>query len=114
MVQAQSLHILGRTSGERESTLARFPSRFRQGFSQLDNFRMSIHAKNELNPLAIPTIQFAAQRKIGVTAQRDLTGTWTYQLNRPIDPGYTSFMADNIAGPVDQIKDFARIGQRDN
>jgi len=37
---------------------------------------MSIHAKNELNPLAIPPIQLGAQREIGVSAQRDLTGTW--------------------------------------
>jgi hypothetical protein len=94
--------------------LKRLPSRFWQGLSQLDNFRMSIHPKNELNPLAIPTIQLGAQRKIGVTAQRDLTGTWTYQLNRPIDPGYTAFMADSVAGPVDQIKDFAGIGQSDD
>jgi len=62
---------------------------------------MSIHAKNELNPLAIPAIQFAAQRKIGVPAQRDLRGMWTDQLNGSIDPGDTAFMADRIAGPVD-------------
>jgi len=75
---------------------------------------MSIHAKNELNPLAIPTIQLGAQRKIGVTAQRDLPGSWTYQLNGSIDPGYTAFMADSVAWPVDQVKDFAGIGQSDN
>jgi hypothetical protein len=50
-------------------------------------------------PLAIPTIPLGAQRKIGVTAQRDLTGTWTDELDGPIDPGNTSFMADDVARP---------------
>src|SRR4029077_16616619 len=92
----------------------RDPSRSWQGFSQLDHFRMSIHPKYELNPLAIPTIQLTAQGKIGVTAQCDLPGAWTYQLNSSINPGNTAFMADRIAGPVDQIKHFAGIGQSDN
>jgi len=70
--------------------------------------------KMNFYPLAIPTIQLGAQRKIGVPAQRDLTGTWTDQLDGSIDPGNTAFMADRIAGPVDQIKDFAGIGQSDN
>ena len=61
---------------------------------------MSIHAKNELYPLAIPTIQLGAQRKIGVPAQRDLTGSWTYQLNGSIDPGDAAFMADRKYGIV--------------
>jgi len=48
---------------------------------------MSIHAKNELNPLAIPAIQFAAQRKSGVPAQCDLRGMLDGPLNGSIDPG---------------------------
>ena len=52
-----------------------FPSRFGQGLSQLDNLRMSIHAKNELYSLTVPAIQFGTERKIGVPAQRDFCGT---------------------------------------
>ena len=58
-----------------EQALKGFPSRFWQGLSQLDGFRMSIHAKNEFNALAIPTIPVRHQRKIGIPAQRDLCGT---------------------------------------
>ena len=67
---------------------------------------MSIHAKDEFDPLAIPAIQLGAQGKIGVPAQSDFTGMWTHQLDGPIDPGHTAFMTDDIAGSVDQIKDF--------
>src|SRR6476619_6161032 len=91
-----------------------FPSRFWQGLSQLDNFRVGIHVKKELYSLAVPAIQLGAERKIGVTAQRDLCGTGAQQLNGPIDPGYTAFMAEHIPGTVDQVEDFAGIGQSDN
>jgi hypothetical protein len=59
---------------------------------------MGIHAKDELNALAIPTIQLGAQGKIRVPAQRDLARTWTEPPNGSIDPGYTPFMADRVAG----------------
>src|SRR6476646_1348343 len=79
-----------------------------------DNFRVGIHAKNELYSLAVPAIQLGTERKISVTAQRDLCGTGAQQLNGPIDPGYTAFMADHIPGTVDQVEDFAGLGQSDN
>ena len=37
----------------------RLPGFLRQGFSQLDYLGMSIHAKDKVNPLAMPTIQWS-------------------------------------------------------
>jgi hypothetical protein len=52
--------------------LQRLPGFCCQGFGQLDYFRMCIHAKEKFDTLAIPTIQLAGQREIGIPTQGNL------------------------------------------
>lgn len=54
------------------------PGLCRLGFSQFDDFRMSIHAKDKVDPLAIPSVQLGAQREIGVHTQSNFTGMRTH------------------------------------
>ena len=43
-------------------------------------------AKMNLTP-SIPSVQFAGEGKVGVSAQGDLSGMWRYQFDGPVDPG---------------------------
>ena len=67
----------------------------------------------QIKPLQGHSDPIADVREVASMEGRD-SGMWMGQLNGSIDPGDTAFMADRIAGPVDQIKHFASIGQCDN
>jgi hypothetical protein len=75
---------------------------------------MGIHPENEFDSLLIPAVQFCGQGEVGVPAQGDLPGMRGDQLDRPFDPGHAAFVANHVAGTVDQIEHLVGVGERDH